>query len=170
MRIAGSISRGKHVSVIGRGTQGAALIGFNRSVFIRGFGTGIDILPDVFWKRQHGCRLCGAGEAEWEPGKYAPRYFGVIALLVFLIAQACDGVFTYVGVSTYGPHIEANPLIGWLMTTIGQGAALATAKGAAGALRDRAPSLAVHRVVARWRCSIIAVAVLPWIARPVLLN
>ena len=36
--------------------------------------------------------------------------FGDVALLVFLIAQASDGVLTYVGVSTYGMRIEANPL------------------------------------------------------------
>ena len=54
--------------------------------------------------------------------------FGDVALLVFLIAQASDGVLTYVGVSTYGLRIEANPLIGWLMSLIGQGAALATCR------------------------------------------
>ena len=43
--------------------------------------------------------------------------FGDIALLAFLITQACDGVFTYVGVSSYGLHMEANPLISWPRST-----------------------------------------------------
>lgn len=90
--------------------------------------------------------------------------FGDIALLVFLIAQASDGVLTYVGVSTYGRHIEANPLIGWLMTLIGQGAALATAKVAAVFFGIALHLSAVHRAVALLALLYIAVAVLPWIA------
>jgi uncharacterized membrane protein len=90
--------------------------------------------------------------------------FGDIALLVFLIAQASDGVLTYVGVSTYGRHIEANPLIGWLMTMIGQGAALATAKGAAVFFGIALHLSAVHRAVALLAVLYIAVAVLPWVA------
>ena len=37
--------------------------------------------------------------------------FGDVALVAFLLAQACDGVLTYVGVSTYGVRIEGNPLL-----------------------------------------------------------
>ena len=90
--------------------------------------------------------------------------FGDIALLVFLLAQATDGVLTYVGVSTYGSHIEANPLIGWLMALIGQGAALATAKGAAVFFGIALHLAAVHRAVALLAALYIAVAVLPWVA------
>jgi uncharacterized membrane protein len=90
--------------------------------------------------------------------------FGDIALLVFLIAQATDGVLTYVGVSTYGRHIEANPLIGWLMTLIGQGAALAAAKGAAVFFGIALHLSAVHRAVALLAVLYLAVAVLPWMA------
>ena len=50
--------------------------------------------------------------------------FGDIALLVFLIAQASDGVLTYVGVSTYGCTSRPTAIIGWLMSLIGEGAAL----------------------------------------------
>jgi uncharacterized membrane protein len=90
--------------------------------------------------------------------------FGDIALLVFLIAQASDGVLTYVGVSTYGLHIEANPLIGWLMSLIGQGAALATAKVAAGVFGIALHLSAVHRAVAVLAAFYLAVAVVPWLA------
>jgi uncharacterized membrane protein len=90
--------------------------------------------------------------------------FGDVALLVFLIAQASDGVFTYVGVSTYGRHIEANPLIAWLMTLIGQGAALATAKGAAVFFGIALHLSSVHRAVALLAALYLAVAVFPWVA------
>jgi uncharacterized membrane protein len=90
--------------------------------------------------------------------------FGDIAVLVFLIAQASDGVLTYVGVSTYGRHIEANPLIGWLMSLIGQGAALATAKGAAVFFGIALHLSAVHRAVALLAVLYLAVAVFPWVA------
>ena len=90
--------------------------------------------------------------------------FGDVALLVFLIAQASDGVLTYVGVSTYGRHIEANPLIGWLMTLIGQGAALATAKGAAVFFGIALHLSSVHRAVALLAVLYLAVAVFPWLA------
>jgi uncharacterized membrane protein len=90
--------------------------------------------------------------------------FGDIALLIFLIAQASDGVLTYVGVSTYGLRIEANPLIGWLMSLIGQGAALATAKVAAGVFGIALHLSAVHRAVAILAAFYLAVAVLPWVA------
>jgi uncharacterized membrane protein len=90
--------------------------------------------------------------------------FGDIALLVFLMAQASDGVLTYIGVSTYGLHVEANPIIGWLMSLIGEGAALATAKVAAGFFGIALHLSAVHRAVAVLAAFYLAVAVLPWIA------
>ncbi len=90
--------------------------------------------------------------------------FGDVALLVFLIAQASDGVLTYVGVSTYGLHIEANPLIGWLMTMLGEGAALATAKAAAVLFGIALHLSAVHRAVAALAALYFAVAVFPWVA------
>jgi uncharacterized membrane protein len=90
--------------------------------------------------------------------------FGDVALLVFLIAQASDGVLTYVGVSTYGLHMEANPLIGWLMTFLGEGAALAAAKGAAVAFGIALHLSAVHRAVAALAVLYLAVAVFPWVA------
>jgi len=90
--------------------------------------------------------------------------FGDVALVVFLLAQASDGVLTYVGVSTYGTHIEANPLIGWLMALLGEGAALATAKAAAVIFGIALHLSSVHRAVAALAILYLAVAVFPWIA------
>ena len=85
-------------------------------------------------------------------------------VIAFLVAQACDGVFTYVGVSLHGPAIEANPLLGWLMNEMGHGAALATAKVVAGGLGIALHLAAVHRVVAALAAFYLVVAVVPWIA------
>lgn len=85
-------------------------------------------------------------------------------VVAFLIAQACDGVFTYVGVSLYGVAIEGNPLLGWLMESMGNGMALATAKGVAGALGIALHLAAVHRVVAALATFYLVAAVVPWMA------
>lgn len=91
-------------------------------------------------------------------------WFGNIVVVAFLVAQACDGVLTYVGVSIYGLGIEGNPVLAWLMATIGHGAALAAAKGVAGAFGIALHLGAVHRVVAALAAFYLAAAVLPWIA------
>lgn len=90
--------------------------------------------------------------------------FGDVALVVFLLAQAFDGVLTYVGVSTYGVRMEGNPFIGWLMSAMGQAAGLATAKIAAGFFGIALHLSAVHKAVALLAFFYVAVAVLPWVA------
>ena len=92
------------------------------------------------------------------------RLFGDIALVLFLLAQVADGALTYVGVSVYGSHMEGNPIIGWLMANIGEGAGLATAKVTAGAFGIALHLSAVHRAVALLAFFYVAVAVVPWIA------
>jgi hypothetical protein len=90
--------------------------------------------------------------------------FGDLALVLFLLAQASDGVLTYVGVRTFGPGIEGNPLIAWLMTSLGQGAGLATAKLAAGVFGIALHLSDVHKAVAALAGFYFAVAVGPWVA------
>jgi Domain of unknown function (DUF5658) len=90
--------------------------------------------------------------------------FANVVVIVFLIVQACDGVFTYVGVSIYGTGMEGNPLLAWLMESIGHGPALATAKGLAGAFGIALHLSAVHRVLAALAVFYVAVALVPWIA------
>ena len=89
--------------------------------------------------------------------------FGDVVLVAFLLAQACDGVLTYVGVSTYGIRIEGNPLLGWLMSSFGQGVALAAAKTTAGIFGIALHLTAVHRIVAVLTAFYVAAAVVPWI-------
>ena len=90
--------------------------------------------------------------------------FGDAALLLFLLAQACDGVLTYVGVTVHGPHVEANPLISWLMASLGSGPGLATAKLTAGGFGIALHLSAVHKTVALLTAFYFAAAVGPWIA------
>jgi hypothetical protein len=88
---------------------------------------------------------------------------GNIAVILFLVAQACDGVLTYVGVSLYGVSIEGNPLLGWLMGTMGEGPALAAAKMTAGGLGIALHLAAVHRLVAALTGFYFVMAIVPWI-------
>jgi uncharacterized membrane protein len=90
--------------------------------------------------------------------------FGDAALLLFLFAQASDGVLTYVGVATYGTGIEGNPLITWLMHAMGEGPALTTAKAASASFGIALHLSSVHNVVAALAAFSLAFAVLPWMA------
>lgn len=88
--------------------------------------------------------------------------FGDVALLLFLLAQASDGVLTYIGVATYGTAMEGNPLITWLMHAMGEGPALTTAKIAAAACGIALHLSSVHYVVAALAAFYVAVAIVPW--------
>lgn len=94
--------------------------------------------------------------------------FGDVALLLFLVAQAADGVLTYVGVATFGMHSEGNPLIAWLMTALGHGPGLATAKVTAGVFGVVLHLSEVHKAVALLAAFYFAVAILPWVAMLIL--
>ena len=100
----------------------------------------------------------------WRRGGTRRSLFGDLALVVFLLAQATDGVLTYVGVSLYGPHMEGNPLIAWLMAAMGEGPALATAKLTAGGFGIVLHMSAVHKAVAFLALFYVVVAICPWIA------
>ena len=90
--------------------------------------------------------------------------FGNIVVIAFLLAQACDGVFTYIGVSTYGIHVEGNPLLGWLMTVMGSGAGVTAAKAVASGFGIALHLIAVHRLVLMLAVFYLAVAIVPWVS------
>ena len=90
--------------------------------------------------------------------------FGDLALVLFLLAQCFDGVFTYVGVLRFGLGIEANPLVAGLMASIGHGAGLLMAKCIAILLGIGLHLRQVHAAVALLAAFYVLVAVLPWIA------
>jgi Domain of unknown function (DUF5658) len=88
--------------------------------------------------------------------------FGNWAIVLFLVMQGLDGVFTYVGLAVYGPSIEANPLLAWLMHVFGPGPALAGAKLTAAGLGIILHLVAVHRAVALLTLLYAFAAILPW--------
>jgi uncharacterized membrane protein len=89
---------------------------------------------------------------------------GDFVLVAFLLAQCFDGVFTYVGVVTYGLAIEANPLMHALMTHLGDGVALAVSKSIAAGLGIALHVRQIHAVVALLAILYGVAAILPWLA------
>jgi len=51
-----------------------------------------------------------------------------LILAMFLVAQACDGLFTYFAVQTYGIMAEGNVLVATWIALVGAGPALVGAK------------------------------------------
>ena len=90
--------------------------------------------------------------------------FGDAAVLIFLLAQCADGVFTYVGVMSFGMGIEANPIVASLMSTFGHGAGLTGAKLVAGVLGIVLHICEVHLAVAMLAGFYIAAAIVPWVS------
>jgi hypothetical protein len=56
-----------------------------------------------------------------------------LTLWLFLLAQACDGLFTYAAVRAFGVVAEGNMLLATWMALVGAGPALIGAKSLAGA-------------------------------------
>jgi uncharacterized membrane protein len=88
--------------------------------------------------------------------------FGDGILVLFLIAQLLDGVFTYVGIATFGESIEANPLIAWYIAMFGPGVALIGAKTFAVACAATLHFCERHRTVGVLTIIYLAVAIWPW--------
>ena len=90
--------------------------------------------------------------------------FGDIVVLGFLFVQCLDGAFTYLGVSTWGLGIEANPLISSAVTTAGLAAGLTAAKLIAVVFGIALHLRRVHYLVALLTAIYVAGAILPWTA------
>jgi len=88
--------------------------------------------------------------------------FGDAVIVLFLLAQAADGVMTYVGVTTLGTHLEANPLLALLMNAFGHGTAVAAAKVVASGLGISLHLIGVHRILAVLTGVYLVAAILPW--------
>ena len=88
--------------------------------------------------------------------------FGDVVLVAFLVAQWLDGVFTYVGVLTYGLGVEANPVLSTLMAAFGHGPALTAAKIVAATLGICLHLRQIHGAVAILALFYFTVAIFPW--------
>ena len=84
-------------------------------------------------------------------------------MIAFLLAQASDGILTYVGVSTLGLAIEGNPIVSWLMGTLGYGVGVSTAKVVAGCFGIALHLSSVHKAVAGLASFYFVVAIGPWV-------
>jgi hypothetical protein len=89
--------------------------------------------------------------------------FGNFAIVAFLLVQAMDGALTYIGIVSYGPAVEGNPLLSWMMGMLGAAPALAGAKMAASMFGIILHMTAVHRTVALLAALYVSAAILPWV-------
>ena len=95
----------------------------------------------------------------WDP---AHRRFGDVAVVTFFCVQCLDGVLTYLGVRTWGPSIEGNPLVSSAMAYAGLGAGLAATKLLAIGFGIMLHLKRIHTPIALLTAFYIAVAILPW--------
>ena len=90
--------------------------------------------------------------------------FGDLAVVTFVLMQCLDGVFTYLGVSIWGPAIEANPLIASAITAVGVLAGIGGAKLVAITFGIVLHLRRVHNLVAVLTAIYFTAAILPWTA------
>ena len=90
--------------------------------------------------------------------------FGDLTVVGFLLVQSLDGIFTYLGVSTWGSSAEANPIIAAAMALAGPASGLAGAKLMAIGFGIALHLRRVHNLVAFLTLVYIAIAILPWTA------
>lgn len=88
--------------------------------------------------------------------------FGNIALAIFLLMQCLDGFLTYLGVAAFGIAVEGNPIVAALMTQLGHGVGLVSAKAVAAALGVLLHLNQIHSVVALLAGFYLTAAVAPW--------
>lgn len=88
--------------------------------------------------------------------------FGDFVVVSFLCMQVLDGIFTYLGVSRWGPAVEANPIVSAAVSVAGLGIGLSAVKIAAIAFGMMLHLRRVHTLVAVLTAIYFLVAILPW--------
>jgi len=86
-----------------------------------------------------------------------------VMLVLFIAAQAFDGVFTYTAVNAYGLHAEGNALIATWMGLVGPGAALFGAKLVAAACGVLLYVRGVHKTLTLLTVLYAVGAIGPWL-------
>ena len=87
-----------------------------------------------------------------------------LTVVLFLLAQVCDGVLTYVAVRHFGTSAEGNPLLAVWMTLVGPEPALVGAKLLAAGCGLILYVVAFHRVLLALTMLYAAAAIAPWLA------
>jgi hypothetical protein len=88
--------------------------------------------------------------------------FGNIVIVLFVAAQAVDGVLTYVGVTHFGIQAEGNPLLAQYMLSFGPGATLIGAKTMAVACGCLLHRREFHRSVGLLTLGYLIASAVPW--------
>lgn len=86
-----------------------------------------------------------------------------LVLLLFLVAQVCDGVFTYVAVQAVGTSAEGNWLLSTWMLLVGPAPTLLVAKTIAAGAGVLVYYRGLHRILAGLTLYYATVAVGPWL-------
>ena len=86
-----------------------------------------------------------------------------LILPIFLIAQACDGLFTYAAVQAYGLMAEGNLLLETWMALVGAGPAIVGAKVVAASCGVLLYWLGIHRVLLGLTVFYGVAAIGPWL-------
>ena len=100
--------------------------------------------------------------ALYKPWAARKSLFGDIVVVTFFCVQCLDGVLTYFGIRTWGPAIEANPLVSSAVAYAGLGVGLAGTKLFAVALGMVLHLNRIHTLVALLTAFYVAAAILPW--------
>jgi hypothetical protein len=86
-----------------------------------------------------------------------------VVLFLFLLAQACDGVFTYTAVQAYGIAAEGNMVLSTWMMLVGPFTTLVVAKMVAAGGGVLLYSRGIHRTLALLTLLYVLGAIGPWI-------
>jgi hypothetical protein len=86
-----------------------------------------------------------------------------LVFLLFLVAQAADGICTYVAVTALGPGVERNFVLAIWMALVGPAPTLVVAKGVAVAAGVLVYRHGLHAVLAGLTAMYAVMAVGPWI-------
>jgi hypothetical protein len=96
-----------------------------------------------------------------EPSAFSHQAFGNFVIVLFLVAQLLDGMFTYLGVAAFGLS-EGNPIIAYYMKHHGVGPSVTMAKALAVACSMILHLLGMHRTLGLLTLMYLSLAVLPW--------
>ena len=86
-----------------------------------------------------------------------------VVLGLFLLAQACDGLFTYAAVRSYGVGAEGNMLLSTWMTLVGPFPTLFVAKSVAAGGGILLYARGIHRTLALLTLLYLFGAIGPWL-------
>lgn len=91
----------------------------------------------------------------------SPVWFGNLVIVLFLMAQAADGIFTYLGIRAFGLS-EGNPLIAYSFRHAGVGPGLTAAKLLAVGCSMLLHLFEMHRTLGVLTLLYLSLAILPW--------